>query len=187
MKRELILLAALAPLASAQSTLDSIGLIGYVFGALAIIYAWRTTSAQGGIEERIGKEKALLIRIRQEIVSEKQTLERLRRDIKDVSDDKLKSEMKKADEKPTKKEQAGLRNDYWNRIDEISGGKADPEVKKLTDERAEIQTMIEMTKAKYHTRAIDEKSFSNIIEDYQKRLIEIEAKLKKLSGGDNGS
>ena len=47
--------------------------------------------------------------------------------------------------------------------------------------------MIEMTKAKYHTRAIDEKSFSNIIEDYQKRLIEIEAKLRKMSGGDDGN
>ncbi|MFH0862481.1 MAG: hypothetical protein V1875_05555 [Candidatus Altiarchaeota archaeon] len=74
---------------------------------------------------------------------------------------------------------ANVTDRYWERIDKVGGPGDDPNLDKLVLERDDINSLIELTKIKYHTRAIDEKSFSNITEGYQKKLIEIESKIKR--------
>ncbi|MBN2014308.1 MAG: hypothetical protein JW778_03930 [Candidatus Altiarchaeota archaeon] len=56
----------------------------------------------------------------------------------------------------------------------------DLELIKLLDEKNRVEEMIELAKTKYHRRALDEESFREIIRDHQKKLIEIEAKIKHL-------
>jgi hypothetical protein len=51
------------------------------------------------------------------------------------------------------------------------------------NEKKQIEYMINLTKIKYHKREIDEESFREITRDYQKKLIEIEARINKLGGG----
>ncbi|MFH1054654.1 MAG: hypothetical protein V1744_01020 [Candidatus Altiarchaeota archaeon] len=174
------------PPLSVDSGLESLGVTALILGAIALVYAYRLTNTKNGLESQILKDKALLNRIRQEIKAERETLDRLRADAKQFLDDRVGQEMKKTGSaKEVKKE--GLRQEYWGRISQMSGKVEDPELKRLMGEKAEIQSMIEITKTKYHTRAIDEKSFSNITEGYQKRLIEIEARISKLKDGENRS
>ncbi|MCX6695523.1 MAG: AAA family ATPase, partial [Candidatus Altiarchaeota archaeon] len=54
-------------------------------------------------------------------------------------------------------------------------------VEDLLRQKAEIESMIELAKSKYHKRELDEESFREITRDDQKKLIEIESKLNKLS------
>jgi len=75
-----------------------------------------------------------------------------------------------------------LRKGYWKRIETMGIPTENPSIQKLMEEMNEIRGMLEITKIKYHTRAIDEKSFSNITQEYQKRLIELETKMRKLHG-----
>ncbi|MFH1402967.1 MAG: carboxypeptidase regulatory-like domain-containing protein [Candidatus Altiarchaeota archaeon] len=56
------------------------------------------------------------------------------------------------------------------------------ELSALQHEMHELEYMINLTKIKYHKRGIDEESYREIIRDYQKRLIEVEAKIKSLKG-----
>ncbi|MCX6695124.1 MAG: carboxypeptidase-like regulatory domain-containing protein [Candidatus Altiarchaeota archaeon] len=53
---------------------------------------------------------------------------------------------------------------------------------KLAKEKAEIESMIELSRSKYHKREIDEESFREIVRDQQKKLIEIEARTRSLKG-----
>jgi hypothetical protein len=69
---------------------------------------------------------------------------------------------------------------HWERLDKVGSPSENTPLKPLLTERDDINGLIELAKVKYHTRAIDEKSFSNITEDYQKRLIELESKIKKV-------
>lgn len=54
------------------------------------------------------------------------------------------------------------------------------DISKLKKERDQVEYMINLTKIKFHKRKIDEESFREIARDYQKKLIEIEAKLDRL-------
>ncbi len=62
----------------------------------------------------------------------------------------------------------------------ISGEKC-TELVGLENERNRIKDMMRMTKIKYHKREIDEESFREIIRDYEKRLIEVEEKIKDVT------
>jgi hypothetical protein len=53
-------------------------------------------------------------------------------------------------------------------------------VKRLLSEKKTIEEMIELAKIKYHKRTLDEESFREIIRDNQKRLIEIETRIKDM-------
>lgn len=61
---------------------------------------------------------------------------------------------------------------------EVEG--TEDELTTLKKERDRIQYMINLTKTKYHKRKLDEESFREIVRDYQKRLIEIETRIKEL-------
>jgi 5-hydroxyisourate hydrolase-like protein (transthyretin family) len=65
--------------------------------------------------------------------------------------------------------------------DKIEG--SEDELTTLKKERDRIDYMINLTKTKFHKRKLDEESFREIVRDYQKRLIEIETRIKELEGG----
>ncbi|MBM3309447.1 MAG: hypothetical protein FJY77_04255 [Candidatus Altiarchaeales archaeon] len=74
---------------------------------------------------------------------------------------------------------------YWDRISSTIG-KTQPnsrELEELQNKKKDLEGMIELTKRKYHQRELDEKSFSDIIKDQQKQIIEIEARINKLVKG----
>ena len=54
----------------------------------------------------------------------------------------------------------------------------------LMKEKTEIESEIELSKAKYHKRQIDDESFREIVRDQQKKLIEVEAKIKSIKSED---
>jgi len=71
---------------------------------------------------------------------------------------------------------------YWDRFSETlnktqSGG----ELTELQSRKKDLEDMVELTKRKYHRREIDEKSFSEIIKDQQKQIIEVESRIRKLT------
>ncbi len=51
-------------------------------------------------------------------------------------------------------------------------------VEDLTRQKEEIEKMLEIAKAKYHRRELDEESFREIVRDNQKRIIELELKIR---------
>jgi hypothetical protein len=61
---------------------------------------------------------------------------------------------------------------------EVEG--VEDELTTLKKERDRIEYMINLTKTKFHKRKLDEESFREIVRDYQKRLIEIETRIKEL-------
>ena len=51
-------------------------------------------------------------------------------------------------------------------------------VEELQKEKEEIEKMMAIAKAKYHKRELDEESFREIIRDNQKKVIELELKIR---------
>ncbi|MCX6695577.1 MAG: hypothetical protein NTU61_04715 [Candidatus Altiarchaeota archaeon] len=51
-------------------------------------------------------------------------------------------------------------------------------VRELLREKEEIEKMIDMARSKYHKRELDEESFREIIRDNQKKVIELELRIK---------
>ncbi|MBD3389015.1 MAG: hypothetical protein GF416_08010 [Candidatus Altiarchaeales archaeon] len=58
----------------------------------------------------------------------------------------------------------------------------EPSLEELRKERDQITGMISMIKSKYHRREIDEESYREINRDEQKKLIEIEARIREKEG-----
>lgn len=83
--------------------------------------------------------------------------------------------------------ETGLQKRYWERLERLGNPAEDSKLAGLYVERDEINGLIELAKIKYHTRVIDEKSFSNITEEYQKRLIELESKIKKVESEEEAA
>jgi hypothetical protein len=61
----------------------------------------------------------------------------------------------------------------------------DLQIKRLLSEKRTVEEMIELAKVKYHKRKLDEESFREIVRDNQKRLIEIETKIKDMEARMN--
>ena len=54
------------------------------------------------------------------------------------------------------------------------------ELKQLLVEKDKIEYMINLTKIRYHKRAMDTESFREIVRDYQKKLVELDARMSEL-------
>ena len=54
----------------------------------------------------------------------------------------------------------------------------DSSVEELMRQKDEIEKMLDIAKAKYHRRELDEESFREIVRDNQKRIIELELKIR---------
>jgi uncharacterized membrane protein len=55
-------------------------------------------------------------------------------------------------------------------------------VEKLTERKEELEELKNAIKGKYYKKKIDEGSFRQIIQDYERKLTEIEVKIKRLEG-----
>jgi uncharacterized membrane protein len=55
-------------------------------------------------------------------------------------------------------------------------------VEKLKERREELEELKSAIKGKYYKKMIDEGSFRHIIQDYERKLTEIEVKIKRLGG-----
>jgi hypothetical protein len=71
---------------------------------------------------------------------------------------------------------------YWDRLPStIKKVSSDgEELLSLQNKERDLEEVIELTKRKYIQREIDEKSFSEIIKEHQKQIIEVEAKISKI-------
>ncbi|MBN2014857.1 MAG: hypothetical protein JW778_06720 [Candidatus Altiarchaeota archaeon] len=54
------------------------------------------------------------------------------------------------------------------------------QIKRLLGEKKTIEEMLELAKTKYHRRKLDEESFKEIVKENQKRLIEVETRIKDI-------
>ncbi|MFH1722597.1 MAG: hypothetical protein ABH950_08355, partial [Candidatus Altiarchaeota archaeon] len=65
------------------------------------------------------------------------------------------------------------------RLEEHSqeGDESLDDLTKLNNKKTKIEYMINSTRTKYHKNQIDEETFREIVRDYQKQLIEVEAKI----------
>jgi hypothetical protein len=187
MKRTIITLFLLAPAASAQGSIESLGYIAFFFGFLALAYSYHLTSGKKGLEAQIARERAILKKLKLEVKQTGEELEQ-QKSKKILGQAQITQEMEKMKDAVDLNHSAeGFTRGYWSRLEAMGGTvPVKTELDKLVEEKSEIQGIIEMTKEKYHTRAIDQQSFSNITEEYQKRLIEIEAKIRKLKGEEHG-
>ena len=55
-------------------------------------------------------------------------------------------------------------------------------VEKLMDRKDELEDIKEAIRGKYYRKKIDAPAFRHIIQDYEKKLTEIEVKIKRLEG-----
>ncbi|MBD3389314.1 MAG: hypothetical protein GF416_09460 [Candidatus Altiarchaeales archaeon] len=161
--------------------LSTLGLVGFVFGILALLYTYNLTQTRDGLEKQIRQKKRALMRVSAELKEVNAELKARRGDLDSI----LSSEVEKIDKVTANKPMSdGIKRGHWDRLGEMertSTGEGS-ELGRLEEEREEIERMIEATRDKYHKRMLDEKSFSNITQDYQKKLIELETKIKKRKG-----
>jgi len=59
-------------------------------------------------------------------------------------------------------------------------------LQKLKERKEEIEDIENAIRGKYYKKKIDTSSFKRIMEDYEKKLAEIEVKIKRLEGKDKG-
>ena len=160
--------------------IESLGFVVALFGAAALFLSYQLIYTRSGLDAQIAKKTQLLRKLQAEIQEREQILGQKRADAVRDLDPRVSSELKKAmavAESRTKPE--GFSKEYWDRIETMGTLMPEsPEMKKLIDERDEVENMIALTKDKYLD--MDKKAFNSIIEGYQKRLIEIDAKINKL-------
>ncbi|MFH0862768.1 MAG: hypothetical protein V1875_07050 [Candidatus Altiarchaeota archaeon] len=60
----------------------------------------------------------------------------------------------------------------------VTAGGGEKSVDVLAREKAELENMLAIAKSKYHRRELDEESFREIVRDNQKKIIELELKIK---------
>lgn len=84
--------------------------------------------------------------------------------------------------KKRQRELSELESEKQHLEEKLAGEEPEDELSVMEKEKARIEYMINLTKTKYHKRKIDEESFREIMRDYQKSIIEIEAKIRELKG-----
>lgn len=72
------------------------------------------------------------------------------------------------------------RSELEERIKGEESGETVDEYTKLKREKDNVEYMLNLSKIKYHKRQLDEESFREIVRDYQKQLIAVEAKMNRL-------
>lgn len=71
---------------------------------------------------------------------------------------------------------------YWDRLTSTLNkvSSLGEELTQLENKKRDLEEVIELTKRKYYQREIDEKSFTDIIKENEKQMIDAEAKIAKL-------
>jgi len=178
-RKALAILAAAAPLASAQSEFDSLGFVAGLFGILSLFLSYRLIYAKNGLDAQIMIKTLQLRKLKEEAGKYEADIRHHRQTASIDLDARVSSEMEKAKGGQSRFE--GLDKNYWQRIGVMEEpAQATSDIQKLKDEKTALESIITLTKSKY--LEMDRKSFDNIMEGYQRKLIEIEAKLKGIGG-----
>ncbi len=187
LKKVALALALTAGSASAESTFDSLGYVAGIFGLLSLMLSYRLIYFSNGLDAQIIKKTAQLKRLQEETKKYETEIKKQREDGARSIDGRVESELAKAKDAASDRHRfEGLDKNYWQRIGQMDPATADsPHLKKLMDEKAEVERMISLTKLKY--LEMDKKSFDNIMEGYQRRLIELEAKISGIRGDRGGN
>lgn len=171
--------------ASAQSEFDSLGYVAAVFGAAALALSYRLIYAKDGLDAQILKKTAQLRKLNEEVAKYEREVKIRKEEASKNIDARTSSELERAKAVADGKARfEGLEKHYWERMNEMdrpSATKAD--LRKLIEEKAEVERMIALTKTKY--LEMDKKTFDNIMEGYQRMQIELEAKISRIRG-ENG-
>jgi len=177
MRREIVLLL-LPSVASAESGMS---LIGYALGAIgvaSIAYTYSLHEKRRTLEKDIAAGTTRLERLKTEIKNAERILKE--------NADKTKNLAREVDTiEALKKESTGARRGYWDSI--LKAGAEGPNEKQLQallEEKARMESMIEMAKGKYRHGMIDDTALKAIVEEYQKKLIEVEARVNELEKKD---
>jgi hypothetical protein len=184
--RHIIPILLLAGNASAQSGIDSLGYVVAAFGLMSLLASYQLIYRKNGLDEQIAKRTALLKRILEETREAQDRLNKVRADLT-AMDEQFTAFKKPVVAKGSGAEPDKLRKEYWDHmqtVDEMAP--TSPDLKKLMEEKADVEHMIELTKSKYLEWSMDEKGFNNIIESYQRRIIELETKINRMKGETNG-
>ncbi len=174
MRPEPVLL--MLPAASAESGLS---LLGYALGAIgvaAIAYTYSLRDRRRTLERELAAGTARLERLKAEIKNAERILKE-----KTERNSGLAKEVDAIETQ--KKESAEARRGYWDGI--LKAGAESPAEKQLQAllaEKARMESMIEMAKGKFRHGMIDDNALKDIVQEYQKNLIEVEASIKELEG-----
>ncbi|MFH0862480.1 MAG: hypothetical protein V1875_05550 [Candidatus Altiarchaeota archaeon] len=184
LKKKALAVMMAASSVSAQSDLDSLGFVAGLFGILSLILSYRLIYAKNGFDAQIMLKSAQLRKLKEEVEKYEADVRRRRKDASLDMDSRVSMEMHKAKEASdeAKCRFDGLDKNYWNRIGVMGqSASSSTDLQKLKDDKADVERMIAMTKSKY--LEMDKKSFDNIMEGYQRKQIEIDAKIKAIGGG----
>lgn len=191
MRKETTLLTLLYTLiilvteASAQDKLaiEIIPFILIVITIAAILYTYRLTQAKNGLEARALELKKIIEKQRTEIQENESKLRRQKEELYASVDARTLEEARKAEgllksKKPTNDT---LRREYWDRLGQLSSpSPRKAELEKLLSDKTSLESIIELTKIKHSTGILDNNAFSEIMAEYEKKLIELESKLNQL-------
>jgi hypothetical protein len=166
--------------AEQSGTLQILSIIGILFGILALAYTYQRTQTLQGLDAQILKNKRIILKQRNEIRENEDRIAQQKNELVESIEDKVRADDVKKHLEDPELHGEGLRREFWDKVETIASEPGKSELDKLLDQKKEVEEMIELTKAKYHTRVIDEASFNDITKDYQKKLIEIESKMRKI-------
>jgi hypothetical protein len=150
--------------------------LAYAIAVLALFGCYWLYSDRRDLKAALSDRETSVARLSMEVDSCRERI----RSMEEKLSGEVKGEMKKAtDALEASQKSTDVKGDYWDKISWDNDPKKS-ELNALADERDDLQRYIERAKTKYHSRAIDDKTFSHITEDYQKKLIEVEAKMEKI-------
>jgi hypothetical protein len=187
MKR-IIPIILLASFARAESGLESLGYVAAAFGLMSLIASYQLIYRRSGLDEQISKKAILLKRLQEETKEAQDKLNFLRKEAGEMESQAIAEIQKSTKMRGTNLEPDKLRKEYWDHLQQMGEISPDSrELRKLMVEKADLEHMVEMTKSKYLEWSMDEKSFNNIIEGYQRKIIELETKIQRLRVEKDGS
>ena len=146
--------------------------------AAALIWVAKTYLDKVQAEKKLKKQDQELQTLRKENEENKEKLSRFQTNL----EKQVGQEMKKAHPAPeTRTREAAIRDDYWAKIGDLTPLGGSKETETLEAEKQSIDQIIELTRSKFRSGIIDEGTCKKITNDYLRRLIEIESRLKTIN------
>ena len=143
--------------------------LAYAIAVLALFGCYWLYSDRRSLKAALTDREMSVARLSIEVDSCRERI----RSMEEKLNGEVTGEMKKAtDALEASQRSADVKGDYWDKMSWDSDPKK-AELNALSDQRDDLLRYIERAKTKYHARAIDDKTFGHITEDYQRRLIEV--------------
>jgi hypothetical protein len=170
--------------AAAARPASASGYESWVIPILAVGFGFLMAYSRGEVlkslsssQARVKEQEETVRGLRMQLSEAQERLGRLSRQAESEIGDEVRKAKAAIDS--TRKE--SLQKGYWDRMDTMDQtGPAEKEMASLKAQKDEMAGKIELSKAKYHAREIDEESLKRIVEGYNRELIDIESKMRQL-------